>query len=63
MDKYELRDHVIEWMHNNYPCLLADDELVEGFVYFCLRVWGQAVREERRRRIEACQNPRTFEMN
>ena len=63
MDKFDVPDAVIDFLHQQAPNALCDEALVEALTYFCLFLWGQAVIEERRRRIEACLTPRTFEMN
>ena len=63
MDKFDVPDNVIDFLHAQAPNALCDEVFVETLTYFCLRLWGQAIREERRRMLEALRNPRTFEMN
>lgn len=63
MTQDDLRDLVIDWLHQNAPNLLCDDVIPEGLIFLCNRVWTEAQRDQRRRMIEARSGPRTFEMN
>ncbi len=63
MTQDDVRDLVIDWLHQHAPGLLADDVIPEGLIFLCNRLWTEAQREQRRNLIQVRCSPRTFEMN
>lgn len=63
MQADEIRDRVIDWMFQHFPCLLQDDFLVEGFVLFCVRIAEQSARDERSRLVRSMLDPKPCEVN
>lgn len=63
MTQDDVRDLVIDWLHQHAPNLLCDDLIPEGLIFLCNRVWSEAQRDQRRKLIEAGSQPRRFELN
>jgi len=58
-----LRDRVTDWLFECCPGLLQDDIALEGILFLVVREVQRAAQEQRARRINALQSPRTFELN
>jgi hypothetical protein len=63
MTQDDVRDVVIDWLHQHAPNLLVDDVIPEGLIFLCNHVWTEAQRDQWRKLMEAGSRPRTFELN